>query len=587
MKKINKEINLIIIGDKFKLFKDTISSLENNWIINKVINILNNKNYSESEYLNIYYDLIDKAKYFNVFAINYLTKEEIIRFFENFNKNYEENLINSSCYPFFLIDKIVISKVELYNKYIKKINKNRPDLYRYNSKDIIEYDSDSLKDKIIDIYSYYYQKQNKRNYSRTLNIMVCGKKRTGKTFLINELLFENRSLSKENNYTTEIRSYEHKLFPITFYDFPGFSDNEDKEVYNANNYISKFNEEYKYLKNRIHLIFYMLQSDSGRVLQDKEIKIIENFLKSNIPVFFISNRVQKNIIKSFKRDIEERMKYIKSDIPYENIKSHLFILDSSNKSIKKFLNSVINELNISKEANENIINELSFQNSFNNSSGYDINDNLISNSWVIIENSEAKFEKVLKDMKKSIFFNDFSKTFKAIEIKIKNIIDKIQRESKTHLKPLIEAKNDLIPLFNELKTEFGKYLSEDKIEHYFPELNKVSKVALDENCAGLICEAIICLFSVIFCGGSGLVSLAAGIPIYIFTEKMKKNNIGSLLKDNANSMFSKFKQVSIDDDSIKITAKEYNDIINEFIKFTNYFDDEHENDIDFLKIEKQ
>ena len=114
MKKINKEINLIIVGDKFKLFKDTISSLENNWIINKVINILNNKNYSESDYLKIYYDLIDKAKYFNVFAINYLTKEEIIRFFENFNKDYEENLINSSCYPFFLIDKMVISKVELY-----------------------------------------------------------------------------------------------------------------------------------------------------------------------------------------------------------------------------------------------------------------------------------------------------------------------------------------------------------------------------------------------------------------------------------------------------------------------------------------
>ena len=110
---------------------------------------------------------------------------------------------------------------------------------------------------------------------------------------------------------------------------------------------------------------------------------------------------------------------------------------------------------------------------------------------------------------------------------------------------------------------------------------------MDENCAGLIFEAIICLFSVIVCGGSGLVSLAAGIPIYILTEKMKKNNIGSLLKDNANSMFSKFKQVSIDDDSIKITAKEYNDIIDEFIKFTNYFDDEHENDIDFLKIENQ
>ncbi len=52
-------------------------------------------------------------------------------------------------------------------------------------------------------------------------------------------------------------------------------------------------------------------------------------------------------------------------------------------------------------------------------------------------------------------------------------------------------------------------------------------------------------------------------------------------------MFSKFKQASIEDDSIKITAKEYNDIIDEFVKFSNYFDDEHENDIDFLKIENQ
>lgn len=32
------------------------------------------------------------------------------------------------------------------------------------------------------------------------------------------------------------------------------------------------------MENKIHIIFYMLQNDSGRVLQDKEIKLIENFL---------------------------------------------------------------------------------------------------------------------------------------------------------------------------------------------------------------------------------------------------------------------------------------------------------------------
>ena len=584
MKKVNKEINLIIVGDRSKLFNENINSLENNWNINKDIKIFNKINYSETDYLDLYYKFIDEAKYFNVFAINYLKKEEIFRFFENFNKNYEENLITSSCYPFFLIDKRVLQKVELYN-YIKSINKNRPDLYQYKSKDIIQYDDNSLKEKIMDIYCYFYQKQNIRKYSRTLNIMICGKKRTGKSYLINELLFENRAISKENNYTKTMNCYEHRLFPITFYDFPGFSDSEDKGIYDATNYISKFREEYTYLKERIHLIFYMLQSDSGRVLQDNEIKIIENFMKCHIPVFFIASRVQKNIVKSFKRDIEERMRYINSDVSYSIIKSHLFILDSSNKSIKNFLDAVIKELNVSKIANQNIIRELSNQNSMHTSSYYDNCERLIS-PLQKNEEQKQKFDRILKYMEKSIFFNDFSKTFEVINIKINNIVDKIKTESKTHLIPLLEAKNDLIPLFKELKVEFEKFLSEEKIEEYFPQLNDFSNISLDENSVGLIFDTIICLIFLWFCGSTGFVSLAAGIPIYILTGKIKKNKIESLLKDNANSMFSKFKQASIEDDSIKKTAEEYNVIIDEFVKFSNYFDDEHENDIDFLKKEE-
>ena len=50
------------------------------------IKIINNKKYSKNVYLNKYYDLIDEAKYFNVFAVNYKTKKEIIDFFDSFNK---------------------------------------------------------------------------------------------------------------------------------------------------------------------------------------------------------------------------------------------------------------------------------------------------------------------------------------------------------------------------------------------------------------------------------------------------------------------------------------------------------------------
>ena len=141
--------------------------------------------------------------------------------------------------------------------------------------------------------------------------MVCDKKRTGKTYFINELLFENRGLSKQNCYTSKITSYEHKLFPIMIYDFPGFSDNEDKGMNDATNFISKLSEVYKNIKNKIHIIFYFLQNDSGRVLQDKEIELIENFIKTNVPIFFITNRIEKNIYKTFIRNVEVRMKLIK------------------------------------------------------------------------------------------------------------------------------------------------------------------------------------------------------------------------------------------------------------------------------------
>ena len=39
-------------------------------------------------------------------------------------------------------------------------------------------------------------------------------------------------------------------------------------------------------------------------------------------------------------------------------------------------------------------------------------------------------------MKRSIFFNDYSKTFKNVEKKINEIIDKIQNQTTTHLIPL-------------------------------------------------------------------------------------------------------------------------------------------------------
>ena len=233
------EINLLIAGENTMIFNEAISKLEKELNERMTIKIM----YLKNDYFEKYVDLIDEdSNYFNIIAVNYQTQKDILNFFEDFNNNYKETCLTISSYPFFLIDKNVFKKSDLYNE-IRKINNKKTDLYKFRSKDIIEYDNESLPEKILGIYKYYYQIQEQKKQERTLNIMVCGKKRTGKTFFINELLFENRGLSKENNYTTKMTTYEHKLFPIMIYDFPGFSDNEDKGMIDATNYISKFSEE--------------------------------------------------------------------------------------------------------------------------------------------------------------------------------------------------------------------------------------------------------------------------------------------------------------------------------------------------------
>ena len=588
MKRESKELNLLILGENISLFDESL--IKNNLGIS--VKIINDNKYSESDYLNLYYELIDKAKYFNIFAINYRTKSEILNFFENFNKDYADTCINYNCYPFFLIDKNVYNKVELYKEIIK-INQKREDLYKYHSKDIIEYDNDSLYQKLLEIYNYYFQKQDDKKYSRTLNIMVCGKKRTGKTYFINELLFENRGLSKENNYTTKVTCYEHKLFQIKFYDFPGFSDSEDKWVLDATNYITKFSQEYKDFKNKIHIIFYMLQSDSGRVLQDKEIEIIKNFIKSNIPIYFIASKVKKNIVKTFIRDFEKRLLSLNLENKINKLKSHLFIIDSTNKSIKSLLNSVIDDLNISKNVNDSIISDLINSNFINNSTD-NINDKneILIIPPKIIENSNImknskKNNKIIQKMNQSIFFNDISSSFKTIEIKLDEFVETIKNESNTHWIPLLSGKSDLIKLSNYIKDEFKKFLPEEKIDLNFHELDELSEFCLDENLIGLLIDAIFCIPLICIFGSIGTISLIGLIPVYIITGKCKKNKIASLLKEKANNLLLKFKELSIDYDSIKNIAQNYNEIIDQFIEFSRYFDSEHENDIDLLEIKNK
>lgn len=143
------EINLLIAGEKTSIFDDAKLKLEKQLKRSFNIKIM----YLNNEYFQTYNKLIDEdGNYFNIIAVNYRTEMDILNFFQDFNKNYKETFLTTSSYPFFLVDKTIYKKSSLFNE-IKKINKKRPDLYKYYSKDIIEYDNESLPIKLLRIYN--------------------------------------------------------------------------------------------------------------------------------------------------------------------------------------------------------------------------------------------------------------------------------------------------------------------------------------------------------------------------------------------------------------------------------------------------
>ena len=201
--------------------------------------------------------------------------------------------------------------------------------------------------------------------------------------------------------------------------------------------------------------------------------------------------------------------------------------------------------------------------------------------------NSKKNNKIIQKMNQSIFFNDISSSFKTIEIKLDEFVETIKNESNTHWIPLLSGKSDLIKLSNYIKDEFKKFLPEEKIDINFHELDELSEFCLDENLIGLLIDAIFCIPLICIFGSIGTISLIGLIPVYIITGKCKKNKIASLLKEKANNMLLKFKELSIDYDSIKNIAQNYNEIIEQFIEFSRYFDSEHENDIDLLEIKNK
>lgn len=590
MIKDTEELFFLITGNNKDLLTNFKSQIDEEYKININIKIINNQNYQKEDYYNIYYDNINEALYLNTIILNYSTKEEIFDFFKDFNKNYNETLIKCNSYPFFLIDEKIYNKKELI-KDIKKINENKPTQYHFQSRDILTYsDENSFKKIIIQICNYYTENlliksEEEEDEEKTLNILLCGIKGVGKTFFMNKLLFENRGLSKENNHTTKLNHFHHRLYPITFYDIPGFGENEDNEMTKTKSFINEFNSQYEKIKKKIHIILYIFNCDSSRVLQDKEIELIENFLNYHIPIYFIGNKCNSNDEKTFKRSILFNLKNIKSNYTKDYFESHIFCINDSNKSIYLLLSKISKDLEESTKAHSNIIKVLD----------NDIIKDCINKSLSHDEENEDNFnsnyehqKKILKEMKNSIFINDLSYSINKIQEKVLEITKKIKNESKLNIRHFCSLKEPINNLTNQIKIEYQKLINRKDIEEIesiiqnFSQKNdsNVGNIVFYSASATSLLPIGLFIFQVInplF----ALTSLIGLIPSIIFKIIYNDKEIDKFSK-TINKRFIKL-ILLYNIISTKINAEKYNKIIEIFnSEYIKHFQTENENDIDLI-----
>ena len=592
MIKDSEELTFFLTGCNKELLTDCIIEIEEKYKINLNIKIVNDINYNKEDYCNIYYNCINEASYFNTFILDYTSKEEILDFFKEFNKNYDKTFIKFDSYPFFLVDEKIYNKKELIKDIKELINENRPSEYQIQSKDILIYNNkNSLKNKIIKIYKYYTENEDLLNKSeeeeeKALNILLCGIKGVGKTFFMNKLLFENRGLSKDNNHTTKLNKYRHKLYPINFYDIPGFGQTEDREMINAKSYISQFNKQYEKIKSKIHIILYLLNCDSARLLQDKEVELIENFLTYNIPIYFVGNKANLKDEKTFKRSILFNLKKIKSNLPSEYFKSHIFCINDKNESIYLLLSKISEELEISKNAHINIIDECDNNNYIRDSINEYYSETKEENDNNLNNNNHQEI--ILREMKKSIFFNDLSYSITKIQEKVLEITEKIKKESWAFI-PFKSIENDLNILTEQIEKEYKKLICEKDVEAIEKVIEKYSQKKDFKDNKIIDSIATSSLAFIPFLALNMLSPFFALLPatgtiailINIIYKKVNNQKVISKYSREINNKF--LKRITLYDIiSTKLNAEKFNEIIEKFNEYINYFKTENEIDIDLF-----
>lgn len=283
-------------------------------------------------------------------------------------------------YPFFvflknnnLIDNFDIKKL-LFN--LNDFQKNIIDSFKIDSRNIYIDTEETIIYTIKSIYNYYNgdytisfddnenERIEKYNITKTINILVMGKRGSGKSALINRLLGEKKAYADVNAKTIKTREYFHKYYPLKFIDSAGFQvggleQSKTNEILDINKYLEENNLTYKNIKKKVHFIFYVFKNEDK--FDDSIIQILKKLESFKIEIFFIITYSTEGKEKMYKNDFKSQIKKNKI-FPKEKINdiiNNTFCLDLFNiyysKTISEMILLINGKLKEYKDLNDSII----------------------------------------------------------------------------------------------------------------------------------------------------------------------------------------------------------------------------------------